>query len=180
MRRALLALATTGLLVTAAGCGGDDGGADDPAASSGPPSEEAQLAFARCMRANGIDMPDPDTSGGGVRVRIKRDTPPQVVERATKTCREKTGGGPPELTAEQQQELRDQALAFARCMRSNGVDLPDPQVSGGGGVLVRSRRGSFRPDSPAFRRAEKACRDLRPGLRREGAGDGPEVSVEGR
>src|SRR4051812_45316762 len=27
--------------------------------------EDAALAFARCMREHGVDMPDPDTSGGG-------------------------------------------------------------------------------------------------------------------
>ena len=48
---------------------------DDPAASAAPdasgspaPSispEDAMLAFARCMREHGVDMPDPDFSGGG-------------------------------------------------------------------------------------------------------------------
>src|SRR5207253_2334340 len=35
--------------------------------------EGAMLAFARCMREHGIDMPDPDTSGGGGMVNIGGD-----------------------------------------------------------------------------------------------------------
>src|SRR5262245_35791076 len=70
-------------------CGGDDGdpsaevaslGTETPAsaeASAAPESsiptdpEEAQLAFAQCMREHGIDMPDPGQSGGGML--IQRD-----------------------------------------------------------------------------------------------------------
>jgi hypothetical protein len=44
-------------------------------------------------------------------------------------------------------------------MRENGVpDFPDPEVSGGG-VKMGIPRG-VNPQSPAFKKAEEACREL--------------------
>ena len=172
MRKILLALTAAGA-IGAAGCGsGGDDGTGTVAGGAPRGDDDAQLAFTRCLRDNGIDVQDARPGSGpqrARRVQIGRGVSPQVMERAVKTCREKTGGGPPELTAEQREEFRDQALKFARCMRENGVDMPDPQVTGSGGVLMRARRGSFNPDSPAFRRAEQACREFRPEMR----GGGP-------
>lgn len=166
MRTILLLTLAVGALA-AAGCGGGE----NASGAAGASDDDRQLAFARCMREEGIDIPDPGASGGPRNVRIPRSITPAKMQRAVKTCRDKTGGGPRELSAEEQQEFRDAALAFAQCMRSNGIDLPDPQVGGGsGGLLLRRvRRGSgpdIDPGSPAFRRAEKGCRKLLPGPRR--------------
>src|SRR5262245_16643121 len=81
---ALLLLAAG--LATGAACAGSGSGSNDGVASiknvsdksSDPDSkdrdkndkektnpEDAMLAFARCMREHGVDMPDPDTSSGG-------------------------------------------------------------------------------------------------------------------
>ncbi len=58
---------------------------------------------------------------------------------------------------------RDKAVKFAECMRDNGVsEFPDPDASGGltiDGVLNGS---SLDPDTPAWREAISACRDLQP------------------
>ena len=59
--------------------------------------------------------------------------------------------------------VRDKALRFAACMRDNGVsEFPDPDASGGltiDGVLNGS---SLDPDTPAWREAISACRDMQP------------------
>jgi hypothetical protein len=60
---ALAALALALVLVLAA-CGGEDGEAE--AASTGD-RQEAMLAFAECMREQGIDVPDPQE--GRLRIR---------------------------------------------------------------------------------------------------------------
>jgi hypothetical protein len=46
------------------------------------------------------------------------------------------GGGQPqrEMSAEQQ----DAILEFAQCMRDHGVDMPDPQISEDGGVMIQA------------------------------------------
>ncbi len=63
----------------------------------------------------------------------------------------------------------EQALAFAQCMRDNGVDFPDPTVDADGspsfeGALGRGQDGAFDPTDTSFRDAMTACSDLMDGL----------------
>jgi hypothetical protein len=172
---ALAALAVTLVL---GGCGGDESepqvaslGEQAPAettpsegASEDP--EEAMLAFAQCLRKQGIDVPDPGDgpvrigpAGGGRASESER----REFERANKECRpllEKIR--PPELDPEDRAALQDGLLNFARCMREHGVDVPDPDFSGNGGAF-RIGPGNVNPDDPDFQAAQKACRKhLRP------------------
>ena len=58
-----------------------------------------------------------------------------------------------------------QALAFARCMRSHGVpDFPDPQSGSGGGFTISndSPGGDLDPSSTAYQSAMTACQSLLP------------------
>jgi ubiquitin len=62
---------------------------------------------------------------------------------------------------------RDQALAYAQCMRKNGVpDFPDPNAQG----RLRGA-GHEQQDDPQFRAAMEACRDLAPGGEHEQLAD---------
>src|SRR6266511_4464384 len=62
---------------------------------------------------------------------------------------------------------RDQAVAYAQCMRENGVpDFPDPDAQGRLRALGHEQR-----DDPQFRAATEACRDLAPGGEHEQLGD---------
>jgi hypothetical protein len=47
-------------------------------------------------------------------------------------------------------------LAYARCMRRHGINLPDPTPDGG--VELRG----FNPDGPKFKAAERACPGFQP------------------
>jgi hypothetical protein len=49
-----------------------------------------------------------------------------------------------------------QALAFARCMRQHGDNLPDPQITAEG-ITQQNPTGMSRND-PRLRAAEQACR----------------------
>jgi hypothetical protein len=62
-----------------------------------------------------------------------------------------------------------QALAkFATCMRENGVNVPEPNTSGGGPIFDTK---GLSTNSPQFRAAEAKCRvDLRLALRPGAAG----------
>lgn len=71
----------------------------------------------------------------------------------------------------------DQALAFAQCMRDNGVDFPDPTVDADGnpsfaGAFDRSQSGGFNPGDTSFRTAMTACADLAQGLQIGGGAGG--------
>ena len=130
-----------------AGAGATSGTAVEP--------EEAMLAYAKCMRANGVDMPDPRPDGMIV-MQPGSDQPDQeTMEKADLACaneREALQGS----VAAGADDFRDQALAMSRCMREQGVDLPDPTPSEGGGMSV-----TLDPDqleSPEFQRAQESCR----------------------
>jgi hypothetical protein len=47
-------------------------------------------------------------------------------------------------------------LAYVRCMRQHGINMPDPTPDGG--VELRG----FNPDDPRFKAAERACPGFRP------------------
>jgi hypothetical protein len=152
-------------VATLGGNGGDHrqtGG--DPAKNKDP--QEAALDFARCMRSHGVDMPDPEVdSKGRIRVtvgsRAGKGSPPdpRKLDAAQQACGHLlTGGGagPGKLDPKAQ----DAMLAFARCMRAHGVDMPDPT---GNGLLFNSKRGQGQgpdPGSSKFKEAERACDHL--------------------
>jgi hypothetical protein len=138
-----------------------DGASPSPSASIDP--EQARLDFARCMREHGIDMPDPG-SGPARRGMTRLGTSDaEKMQAAMEACREQfegvMGEGPQELT----QEQRDAMLAFAQCMREHGIDMPDPNTSGGGlGIQIAPGSGTARidPESSEFQEAQEACDDL--------------------
>jgi hypothetical protein len=177
-----VAVVVVGLAALTAGCGA---GADGDAASDGDRREEfraAALDFAQCMRDEGIDMPDPQFGdGGGVTMRLggsdgpNPDTP--GFEEADEKCREHLEAvEPPELSDEQQQEFQQSALDFARCMRGEGIDMPDPEFEGGGRVRIGPGPGGAGPldrDDPAFQEAFETCRDELPEGRRGGPSAAP-------
>ena len=79
-----------------------------------------------------------------------------------------TGGSSPETPA----RLEQAAVAYAKCMRSNGVpNFPDPNASGG---FAFHARAGMNPSSPAFKAAQAKCRHFMP----PGPGSGPPPSPQ--
>jgi len=164
----LAALAATASLVAA--CGGEGGGASPTATTAAnreAANKKAMLAFARCMRANGVDMPDPQFQGG--RVTMRAGGPgmdPAKMRTAEKACAKyRDAVKPPELSAEQKEEFKKAALANARCMREHGIaSFPDPTFDENGGAQIKlSRSSGLDPDDPKFKQAMEACRSTMPG-----------------
>jgi hypothetical protein len=149
-RPLFIVIAAASLLL--AGCAGPA-----PVATSGPTApasrEDALLAYTQCMRENGVRMDDPDGSG-----RIVIDEGVQTdpdYETAHAACEEHLTQGQPQggggMTAEQRQQMLD----FAACMREHGIDMPDPDFSGGGGSIPL---GDIDPTDPEVRAASDECR----------------------
>jgi hypothetical protein len=69
-----------------------------------------------------------------------------------------------------------QYLAYSACMRAHGVaDFPDPQQQNGGvGIKIQSTAGALNPNSPTYKAADTACKNLLPGgpAGRNGVGNG--------
>jgi hypothetical protein len=128
--------------------------------------EDAMLEYAECMRDEGIDFPDPSTNGDGMIVigpRGATNGPPteaemEEFEAADEACRhilEAVQAELPRPDPEQEAEMRDQALAFAECMRDNGIDFPDPRFEEGGGVGIALE--DIDPSDPDFQEAQEEC-----------------------
>jgi hypothetical protein len=155
------ALAATALLLPAlalAACGGED---EAPAADREQQALDAQLAYAKCMREQGIDMPDPKPAGeGGITMIAPKDASPEKMQRADAACRKHLKDlEPPKLSEEQQREFQEAALRHARCMREHGIDMPDPTFGDDGGARIRLGKGSgIDPNEPDFKKAQEACR----------------------
>ena len=160
-RITLLALAAGAVGISA--CGSSSGGG--PTSDS---SEQRALQFARCMRSHGVDIPDPKAGqGGNLQFHIggpgaNGPTPTQM-QSAQTACNKYAPNGGRAPSPAQQQEMRDQALKFSRCMRAHGVDMPDPQTGPGGTSIIKRGSGpSINPSSPAFQSAQKACQGVLP------------------
>lgn len=158
---AVAALAALGL----AACGSSK----EPSASAGPaggkPDVDGLVNYARCMRKHGVDMPDPQVSGKGVRMAMRgRPGSENAMKRAQEACRS-VQGAPREPSKQELAEARDNALKVAKCMRKHGIDVPDPGSDGA--MRVTRADADSAPATggsndaprmdPAFQRALKAC-----------------------
>ena len=151
-----------------------------PAASVDP--EAAMLAFTDCMREHGIDIEVAvvgEGGGGPVKSTTKgsaddRGAPggfdKDAFAAAEKACRPLLPqGGVNGPGGEIDPEFQDKMLAFAKCMREHGIDMPDPQFGTGGNTVTiglgDDSGGGPRidPQSQAFQDAEDACGSLLPG-----------------
>ena len=104
--------------------------------------EERLLRFADCMRENGVDFPDPvveadgtvrfgfrpGTGGAGALQELGRDPDLPAAREACEDLLEGLSFGPGSGNFDTT-ELQDTLLEFARCMRDNGVDMGDPDLS---------------------------------------------------
>lgn len=142
-----MACAVTPLLALAACASGSPGG-------TASDRRDAGRAFAQCMRDNGLaNYPDPDPNGrsGAGHEAFDRDDP--KVKAATEKCRNLLPGGGEHKV--QGPEAIKQLVAFARCMRDNGVpDFPDPDADG---KFPRSAEQGAH-DNPKFQAASEKCR----------------------
>ena len=132
------------------GGGGDgDGGGGRSGQGRDPEFEDAMLEYAQCMRDNGVDMPDPEFGDDGS-VSIRAEGGPGAeggsggedadFEAAEEECSPIMEEARPEvdIDPEEQAEMQDRMLEVAQCMREKGHDMPDPEFTDDGGVLMRS------------------------------------------
>jgi hypothetical protein len=175
-RLTLLTLPLAAATIAIGACGGGDPEATAGTGDQQAKFREAALKFTRCMREHGVDMPDPKPGEGGRITMGGPGTGPEdenKMDAAQKACQKILESvRPPELTAEQEQKFKDQALAFARCMREHGINMPDPQFEGGGRITQRMEQG-IDPRSQRFRDAQEACAKGRGGKFGIEVGPGP-------
>ncbi len=194
MKRVLILIAAFGLVVAACSGSSDEGVASlsdtettvAQDVSDGPSAddEEILLEFAACMRENGVeDFEDPSIDENGVpEFRLRGGgsggaEDREAMEAAFEACQSHLEGlafGPGSIDIT---EVEDTLVEFAACMRDNGFDMPDPDLSSfgnrdeggpGGGPFG----GAIDPDDPDFISAMEECEHIFGNLPFVGAGRG--------
>lgn len=191
MKRLLIMLAAFALALAACSSSGgaqvatlDDAGSTTTAGEDSPSAdqtdEEALLAFAACMRENGVEnFQDPTVNAdGSVDFQFRGggqdgenpfgDTDRETVQAAFQACSDDLdgvalgpGGGDFDIS-----EFQDTFVEFAACMRENGVQMDDPDFSGGfgpgqgGGGAGGGIFGDLDPDDPDVQAALEVCQGI--------------------
>jgi hypothetical protein len=197
VRRGATLVALAALAVTAAACGGSSsssggvasiasGGTSTISASATSTTSSANrqallMKAAQCMRTNGVTtFPDPTVdSNGNVRLQglrgLNRNDP--VVAKAFAACQPLFRAARPQFSPAQQVALQNALLAYAKCVRAHGYNMPDPTFGGGGGGPA-SGGGAFgssiNRNDPKYVKARAACRSVlvAAGIGRGGGGGG--------
>ncbi|MEY2968944.1 MAG: hypothetical protein RIQ64_1571 [Actinomycetota bacterium] len=126
------------------------------------------LVYAKCMRDNGVDFPDPqfDANGrpqmNGDRTQFDAQRNDPKFQKAETACADKRPGraGGFKMSAEQQAKTKETLLNFAKCMRGKGIDFPDPTFGSDGRPQFGANgpQGDMNRDDPTFQTAEASCR----------------------
>ncbi|MHB6912292.1 hypothetical protein [Streptomyces sp. CB02959] len=149
-------LIAAAVVLSATACSGDGGGSGSGTKSGGSASDtkktdaDRALEHRKCLREQGLDVPEPKPGEDGRGMTIKGGgKSKKEMEKAFKACQDKSVGGAKEIT----QAQKDKMLAFARCMRKNGIDMPDPKFEGG----MAQAPAVQQKDMKKFEKANAAC-----------------------
>lgn len=146
-------LAAAFALLTAACSGSASGGGNDGGVSEEGKKADQAFEHRKCLREHGLDVPEPKPGEKGVGLTIGGDgMSKEKMEQAFKACQAKAGGAG--FGKEPTQADKDKALAYARCMRENGFNMPDPKFEGGGQQALPIPQGA---EKQKFEKAAKAC-----------------------
>ena len=159
-------------------------------------NEEAAIAFTECMREDGVEMEDPTVDAEG-NVTPGRPTnlgepgeegPNPELREATQAafeeCGDLLGGTAFGFNRVDQTELQDQLIELAACLRDQGIDVADPDLSQLGpradGAGAGEGAGPFGIDfqDPEVEAALETCAEFVPNLGR-GAGGGRGLGAGG-
>ena len=173
-----VALCAAAAVLLLAACGGSS----SPSAGAAARAQEPAVKFARCLREHGINASTPSGSPGGL-IKVTGAGGRKSFEAAQNACK-RYRPAPPNLSPAEQIAHLDAALKFARCVRSHGVDVPDPKA-GGGGIQIKLRGGPGGPGGPnpssaTFQAAQSACQSDLPGGGPKFRPGGPPPFAKGR
>jgi hypothetical protein len=162
-----------------AGCGGSSSSSDSSEASSGSTSGTAESGAApggfqisseqeTCLKEAGVELPSGGPPEGGAPPQgFEGGQPPEggqpggEMQEAIEKCGiEIPQGGPGGANPPNSAEYKSTVRAYAACVRENGYELPEPNLSGNGPVFKPSEVDQ---SNPKFAAASKKCQSkLRP------------------
>jgi hypothetical protein len=131
-----------------ASAGGSTAPATSPSASAAAGSQG--LAFSACMRSHGVPkFPDPNPDGSINRQGLDNG----AVQRALPSCRKFLPNSGP--MAQLDPQLQEKLRQFAKCMRDNGVNMPDPDPGADNPGL--GAMPGVNPNDPAVAKVVAKC-----------------------
>ncbi|MEV8393993.1 MULTISPECIES: hypothetical protein [unclassified Streptomyces] len=147
-----VACTITALTLFLTGCSGDSGGRSSSGGGTGGQSSPAdQRAKANdCLREKGAEVTEPGKPGEMAAIQPGKLSQDEFAQ-AMKDC--EVGGGGPNGGGGLTQAQKDKMLAYAECMRDEGLEYPDPEFEGGSAKLQQIPDG----DKDAFAAADKVC-----------------------
>jgi hypothetical protein len=150
MRTKLLGATALVLGLSLSACGGGDAKEKKTEASN----VDLQLKYAKCMRDNGVNVPDPKADGTGA---ISIGGGDAKAQAAIAKCKQylPNGGEPEKMSPEELATL----VKYAQCMRKNGVDMPDPTADG----VMQGKAVADSSELAKMDKAGKACKQFLPG-----------------
>ncbi|MBB6174770.1 hypothetical protein HNR23_004830 [Nocardiopsis mwathae] len=131
---------------------------DSASGSAGGGTEADGVKFAQCMRDNGVDVPDPKGDGMMPALPVEGDDE-DAVKNALEKCEDLM---PMPEDDRPEEEIFQDNLEMAKCLRENGIDVEDPKK--GEGLAIDLGGG----DEKKMEEAMKACGEM--------TGGGPSIT----
>ena len=133
--------------------------------------EDVSTKFTSCMRDHGFNIPAPEVYAdgtvnlGSIKQNISRDPNydlnGQKTKRAFEECVPLLGEAnfSKQKPAENEIELQDKLLKLAECIRSHGLQVADPDFSGGNRENIKSNLQNIKGPDSKVERTIKLCSD---------------------
>ncbi|WP_419995906.1 hypothetical protein [Streptomyces boninensis] len=145
---AAAAISALALFTAACSSGGDSNG--DSAADKKRDAAADKAKQYDCLRKKGVDIKEPKNNSDMLGIGAG-DLSQKEMAAAMKACGLDAGG--PGGGKEMSQADKDKALAFAKCMRGEGLDFKDPKFDKGSTKAQPMPEG----DEAKFQAASKKC-----------------------
>jgi hypothetical protein len=163
-------------------------------ASPAPDAEAELLAYVECLRSEGLDVADPTVDadgnmtlrgsglgpGAGTSTSTGTDSQEPIDQTQLKAAQEVCGAVPTGalgFNPEDMTGIQDAALAYAACMRDEGIAMADPDFSGAAASAPGAGRtliAGLDTTDPTVQAAMKTCQTVftDAGLNAPGSGGG--------
>ena len=152
-RAAATALVVILSVLLAGACGSSSsGGSGKPSGQNAQADDsDRQVKFNTCLREHGLNITE--SKPGEQKSMTLDGGDGEKLKAAMDACRSlaPNGGKPAELS----QADKDAALGFARCMRKNGVEMPDPVFDGNFAQAMPAAKPG--PEADRFAKANTIC-----------------------
>ncbi|MEV6419241.1 hypothetical protein [Streptomyces sp. NPDC051662] len=130
----------------------NSGDSKDSGASNAKTAADKALEYRKCLRDNGLDMPEPsEGTAADPGIQLGGGNSNATVEKALKACKDKAPAG--DADSQESQADKDKQLKYRKCMREHGQDMPDPK-EGQAQPLPERKSGA---EAKKFEEASKAC-----------------------